>query len=121
MEGRQYELKAYIKLQNADSTTYECDNDCPEAHILVKSSNGQTMWSVADEYDGPTDTLGWRLLRGIFTSKRSDATLGENANALFSIQRNVEGVKMLIDDVSLSLLPLPNCETNLVRNGDFAT
>jgi hypothetical protein len=28
---------------------------------------------------------------------------------------------MFIDDFSLSLLPLPNCETNLVRNGDLAT
>jgi hypothetical protein len=73
MKGRQYEIKARIKLQDATrEVPYDCTNTdaCPKAEIRLNIP-GETRGSyleVAREYVRPdAETAGWRLLQGIMT------------------------------------------------------
>jgi len=122
MKGRQYEIKAYVKLEDAtNALPYDCTNSdtCPKAEIRlnIPGEIGSGYLEVAREYVRPdAETSGWRLLQGIMTIEKQMAVA---SSAFFYIERNLEGVRMLLDDISISLLPEPACDKNLVMNGNF--
>jgi hypothetical protein len=66
-------------------------------------------------FDRPYSNSGWNLLRGVFTV---DARIQGGESVLFFVERGRTGIKLLLDDVSVSLIP-KQCN-QLVFNGNFS-
>lgn len=127
LAGRQYEIRVHVKLEHLETEgggPYGCTNAdrCPEAEILLRrpTEDGQDFeeksWDVAKEYLRPDDFNGWRVLHDVFTV---DDRISHASSVLFYVERDLADVRMLVDDVSVTLLDR-DCSGNLVRNGDFS-
>jgi len=127
MTGRQYEVVPFVRLVNeTTSETYSCspsaESYCPEVGIYGQSQEG-LLWreDVATVVaTSSPDPSGYQRIHGIL-----DVTddVSSASSVFFYIRRHVDGVSMLVDNVSLMLVPLRSdrdCK-NLVFNGDFAS
>jgi hypothetical protein len=120
--GRQYEIQAWIQLAR-DGTSVSCDSvsNCPVAKLEVRSPDNAAGSSfsgfklnVASSFIRPYKENGWNMLHGTFTV---DARVQAGASVSFFVERQLTGVRMSLDNVSVRLLP--NECSELVFNGDF--
>ena len=121
--GRQYEVQAWVKL-TIGSSVVSCDSvaNCPVAIFGLRSPANATFsyfsesrLDVASSFVRPYNLSGWNLLHGTFTV---DARVQSASSVSFFVERRRIGARMMLDNVSISLLPT-SCN-ELVFNGDFA-
>ena len=124
-KGKQYEVQAWVKVTLADGTPFACDNinTCPNARLKIRTPEdedgrefSEVNMDVVSYFERPFRPNGFNLLRGTFTV---DSSIESGASVLFFIERRRTGIKMLIDNVSVSLVDPEQCD-ELVFNGDFA-
>jgi len=123
--GSLYEIKAWAKLINpATGVTYHCDENtesCPEVGFIAYSSPGVNAWSVepAARTVSSASNRDYQLIHGLLDINEHMA----NANsALFYIERNKKNLAMLVDDVSMTVVPesgANRCD-DLFYNSNFA-
>ena len=121
--GRQYEVRAWVLLTR-DGSPVACDsaNGCPKARLKLRTRDENGLDSsdlnldVVDFFERPYSNAGWNLLQGTFAV---DARIEAADSVLFFIERGKTNVKMLLDDLSVSLVPDNQCK-ELVFNGDFS-
>lgn len=126
MRGRQYEVVAFVKLQNETTgDSYDCtpsaESRCPEVGLYWKSV--EERWSRDDVATvvaaASPDSSGFQRLHGILdvTDEVSDASI-----VFLYIRRHAEGTILLVDNVSMTLVSIDDrgdCD-NLVYNGNFS-
>lgn len=125
MRGRQYEVVAFVRLEDASSgeaiiCSPSAESHCPEVGVYWQSSEGS--WSREDVTTvvatASSDPSGYQRLHGILdvTDEVADAS-----SVLIYLRRHVEGTDMFVDNVSMTLVSHHDggCD-NLVFNGDFA-
>ena len=120
--GSYYEIKAWVKLVDLGSNeTYHCnplEEKCPFVGILADGRNKEYLARMVVSHE----QREFQLVHGIV---RVDADLVRADKVMFYIERGRGDLAMLVDDVSMVLIPEPNnndqCDGNLVQNGDFET
>ena len=115
--GRFYEIQAWVKLVDERGSPIRCGMDglgCPEVRI---STDSRTLPAVASVV--PQTLHGdFHLLHGVLAM---DEELSGSDKVEFAVRRNRDDVSMVLDDVSMTLMPVDNvCSGNLVENGDFS-
>jgi len=130
-EGNQYNVRVWVKLTSPDgSRTISCEGEdsCPAIHLRVRSPEDPAGQSFS-EYtaalsssfvppfdDGSLLNDSWSLLQCTVTI---DARIAEAASVALVVARGSQGVKMHLDNVSMTLLS-KDC-SELVYNGDFSS
>ena len=121
--GRQYEVQVWVKLA-IGSSAVSCDSatNCPVARLGLRIPGNATTSSfsdlkldVASSFVRPYNPSGWNMLQGTFTV---DARVQAASSVAFFVERRRIGATMMLDNVSVRLLPQSCGE--LVFNGDFA-
>lgn len=120
LQGRYYELTAFVKLLKKDGSTFICDPDnepCPEAGVTWNGLNYiPSAWVVSQA----SIDNGYQLVHGLV--KINSEMIEQGGTKLF-VSRNPSNHRMLVDNVSLNLmdehLPIRSACDNLVFNGDF--
>lgn len=123
--GSLYEIKAWAKLVNPTTgTTHYCDYNsekCPEVGLIAYESPGRSLWQrepVATTVSS-SEAREYQLIHGLFEINDEMA----NANSvLFYVERNMEDLAMLIDDVSMTEVTQTDatyCD-DLFHNGRFS-
>lgn len=127
-EGNQYDIRAWVKLVNPkeDNSFISCEDggdNCPSIQLRVRSrddpagtSYSEYRTKVASSFVQPFHENSWNLVQGSVTI---DERMAEAENVAFVIARGTDNVKMLVDDVSMTLIP-GSCE-DLVFNGNFSS
>ena len=124
LRGRQYEVRAWVKLTHSNGTTLACDSlsGCPKARLKIRTPKDEDGLEFSEFnmdlisfFDRPYRDTGWNLLRGVFTV---DARIQGGESVLFFVERGRTNIKLLLDDVSVSLIP-KQC-SQLVFNGNFS-
>lgn len=112
MKGRQYEIVAFVKLERNSGEAYTsiCDpneDDCPEIGFYLYSPEGSTYKEeeVATLVPSENSDGGYHMLRGILDVTENVASA---SRVMLYVERNVDGVVMFVDNVSMSLVRIPS-------------
>jgi len=122
LEGRIYEITAWVKLENPGGSPYTCDPNsekCAEVGIRVPGWSREPIAETTPEFS-PGD---FQLVHGLFQINDKVAAADK---VEFYVERNRDDLNMYVDNVSMKLLPMytssdDECSDNLVYNGDFTT
>jgi hypothetical protein len=106
--GLLYEIKAWVKLINpADGSVYACDinmEKCPEVGIYgyspTKSWSKEPIASMVSSESIGVD--GYQLIHGVL---EINAEMADATSVLFYVKRNKKNLAMLVDDVSMEIIP----------------
>jgi hypothetical protein len=119
--GQQYEVRAWVKL-TLNGSPFACDSvsDCPIARLKILNPDNEGGVEVFDMnvvsfFARPYRDTEYNMLQGVFTA---DARIEAGESVLFFVERGRTGINMLLDNVSVSLIP-KQCN-QLVFNGDFS-
>ena len=121
--GKQFEVRAWVKLTR-NGLPFACDSvtGCPSARLKFWTAEdpdglifSELNMDIVSYFERPYRDNGWNFLQGTFTV---DARIQAASSVLFFIERGRTGVKMLLDNVSIS--PVSSQCNELVFNGDFA-
>lgn len=134
-QGRQYEVKAYVKLMNGSGQPVYCDpsikhsHGCPRImlqHGLYRTESEDFRWRRDMEIEAGITRArhvnedGFQLVQGIVTvgDKLTDAS-----NVRLFVERRANNLEMLVDNISMTLVSDSTCDSteDLVVNGDFET
>ena len=121
--GREYEIHAWVRLE--DPTTGDpqhCDpnnneESCPIVGIKSGYNVREPVATTVVSYHKSIRHNGFQLVHGV-VSVGPDMTGAESV--MFYVERTRTDLSMLVDNVSMRLLPVP-CDNELVSNGDFST
>lgn len=134
-KGRQYEVRAYVKLIDGNGQHVICDPSvtrsyhCPRIMLhygLFRRESDDFRWRRDAEIEaGITRSShvnddGYQLVTGIVTV---DERLADASNVRLFVERRSNNLEMLVDDVSVTLVSESTCAAgeDLVSNGDFET
>jgi hypothetical protein len=119
---QQYKIEAWVKV-TVDGSTISCDSEviCPAAKLWIRNqindrgmNVSETKISISSGYVRPYALGTWNLLHGILTI---DASIAAASSVAFFVERQRTGAVMMIDSVSIRLIP-KDC-SQLVFNGFF--
>lgn len=130
--GRQYEVRAYVKLMDTNGHPVYCDpsvkgnSNCPRIilhHGFYRDNFGRRRGREIEA--GITrarnsNDEGFQLVQGIVTV---DDRLTDASNVRLFVERRANNMEMLVDNVSMTLVSDSSCAAgeDLVLNGDFET
>jgi hypothetical protein len=124
-KGSLYEIKAWVMLVDPISgETVNCDGNtqkCPEVGIVAYSSANVNSWSkepVATMVSSASDRK-YQLVHGLLEINEE---IAKATSVLFYIERNRADLAMLVDDVSMTIVPqlgANRCD-NFFYNSDFS-
>jgi len=104
-KGSRFEINAWVKLIDpTNGELYICDVDmenCPEVGIFAYSPSESWLKEPAAALMSSDAVDGYQLLHGVLEINEQMATA---SSVLFYVERNREGLAMLVDDVSMKLL-----------------
>eukprot|EP00548_Thalassiothrix_antarctica_P009388 CAMPEP_0194161454 /NCGR_PEP_ID=MMETSP0152-20130528/78944_1 /TAXON_ID=1049557 /ORGANISM="Thalassiothrix antarctica, Strain L6-D1" /LENGTH=1489 /DNA_ID=CAMNT_0038871245 /DNA_START=953 /DNA_END=5423 /DNA_ORIENTATION=+ len=121
--GRQYEVQVWVKLAK-NGSPISCDdvNNCPKARLRIgrsyKDSNKSSpdlLLDVASSFVRPYKKNSWNMLGGVFTV---DKRIENGSSVAFEVARQISGVKMVLDNVSVREIERDCSE--LIFNGNFS-
>lgn len=121
-EGTTYEVQAWVRLER-DGIAFACSgSNCPLVRLRSRAPSdesgqafSETLTTVATEFVRPLNEKGWNLLQSTFTI---DSPLASATSVSLVIERGVNNVQMLLDDVKVTRVEKDCAE--LVFNGDFS-
>ncbi|KAL7565473.1 hypothetical protein ACA910_012212 [Epithemia clementina (nom. ined.)] len=124
--GETYLLQAWVYVEEGGIPT-SCDEKrldvCPRLLLGIQltqtdrssSSFADFVSTIAGSFAKPFTKEGWNLLQGVATV---DQNLASASKAALFIDRRKAGMKLFVDDVSMTRIP-KDC-SELVFNGDFS-
>ena len=125
-EGERFVVTAKTKVLSPDGGPFHCnpsrvfgDMACPRLRIRTESmvaANNSVSSSggyIAARTDHGVTSDNWMTISGVFSATKTDELAEQN---VLDIDGPPEGVIVIVDDVSISPLPL-NCD-ELILNGD---
>jgi len=131
-KGRQYEVKAYVKLIDNNGKPVYCDpsirgsSSCPRIilHYGMYRRDNELFLRDREIEAGVTRARninkdGYQLVNGIVTI--SDI-LADATNVRLFVERRSNNLEMFVDNVSMTLISTSSCDgedDELVSNGDF--
>ena len=133
--GRQYEVRAYVKLLDGNGQPVYCDPSlhgswhCPRIMLhygLYRRESDNFRWRRDAEIEAGITRArnvnkdGYQLLTGVVTV---DERLVDASNVRLFVERRSNNLEMLVDDVSMTLVSESTCAAGeeLLTNGDFET
>jgi len=134
-QGRQYEVRAYVKLVDGNGKPVYCDPSvkhswgCPRImlhHGLYRREQDDFRWRRDLEIEAGITRArnvnedGFQLVQGIVTV---DDRLTDASNVRLFVERRSNNMEMLVDNISMTLVSESTCAAGeeLVINGDFET
>jgi len=130
--GRQYEVKAYVKLIDKNGKPLICDPSIHGGHSCARIILNYGRFRRENEHflrdqeieAGITRARnvnqdGYQLVNGIITINND---LADASNVRLFIERRFNNMEMLVDDISMKIVSESTCDGEdyeLVTNGDF--
>jgi len=129
--GRQYEVRAYVKLIDKNGQPVYCDPSIKHSHgcprIMLHygySRDHNGLWLRDRELEAGITRArninkdGYQLVNGIVTI---DDNLADASNVRLFVERRSYNMEMFVDNVSMTLISESSCDVGeeLVSNGNF--
>lgn len=117
MQGRTFDVTAYVKLETNEGTPYICNPDgetCPEVGYKLEGDS-ILRFDIA-EVSSTQSIEGYQRIEGSLTINKE--MMNAESMGLY-VRSNVEGVKMYVDNISVRLEGYLEKCSDLIANSDM--